>query len=155
MNDQATEQPAIPSKTFLCPRRGGFPTHLFKLPETDHLHDDGTCSYCGSLDGDTLMQHLEAGTIRLAGSDKNYKVYLEQVEGGPSLLQSTRVDDDKTGDMSKWKWETREVNHGKFYFMHLSEAQMRRFIELWNERRIKHSLYVMPYFMKPAQQENA
>lgn len=135
-----------PAKTFLCPRRSEIPS-VFKLPESDHLRGDGTCSHCGSLDGDALMERLEAGTIFLRGSDKNYKVYLETVEGGPPLLQSSRVDDDRTGDQSKWKWETREVTHGKFYFMHLSDEQMKRFVELWNEKRIKHSLYVMPYFM--------
>lgn len=134
-------------KTFLCPRRGPH-SSVFRLPETDHLRDDGTCSYCGSLDGDLLMERLEAGTVKLAGSDKNYKTYLETVEGGPPLLQTTRVDEDHSSDPSNWVWETKEVNHGKFYFMHLSEAQMQRFVELWNARRILHSLYVLPYFMK-------
>lgn len=134
-------------KTFLCPRRDEVPS-VFKLPETDHLHADGTCSFCGSLDGDLLMERLEAGTIFLAGSDKTYKVYLKTVEGGPPLLQSYRTDDDRTGDRTKWVWETKEVDHGKFYFMHLSEDQMKRFVDLWNEGKIKHSMYVLPYFMQ-------
>lgn len=139
---------SIPStKTFLCPRRGEAPA-VFKQSEADHLHKDGTCSYCGSLDGDILMERLESGTIYLEGSDKNYKAYLKTVEGGPPLLQTHRVDDDRTGDPTKWEWKTEEVDRGKFYFMHLSEAQMHRFVELWNERRIRHSLYVLPYFMQ-------
>lgn len=160
MNDQAIKQEILgagetaPSslKTFLCPRRveSGMVGGPFRLPERDHLHEDGTCSWCGSLDGDILMERLEAGTIFLEGSDKNYKVYLKPVEGGPPLLQTSRVDDDRSGDQSKWKWETKEVDHGKFYWMHLSVSQLQRFIELWNERRIKHSLYVLPYFMRVA-----
>lgn len=136
-------QPA--TKTYTCPRRGETLAAL-RTSESDHLHEDGTCSYCGSLDGAAFMERLEAGTIFLSGSDKDYKTYLRTVEGGPPLLQSTRIDDDRTGDQTKWVWETKEVNHGKFYYMHLSVEQMQRFIELWNERRIKHSLYVLPYF---------
>lgn len=138
---------AVSNKTFLCPRREGMPA-VFKLPDSDHLREDGTCSYCGSLDGDALMARIEAGTIFLSGSDKNYKTYLKTVEGGPPLLQSSRIDDDRSSDQSKWRWETREVDHGKFYFMHLSVEQMKRFVELWNQKRIKNNLYVMPYFMK-------
>lgn len=135
------------TKTHLCPRRSEAPA-MFKLPETDHLLADGTCSYCGSLDGDILMEGLEAGTIYLEGSDKNYKAYLKAVDGGPPLLQTYRTDNDRTGDPTKWVWETKEVEQGKFYYMHLSSTQMQRFVELWNERRIKHSLYVLPYFMQ-------
>lgn len=84
---------------------------------------DDTCSYCGSLNGDILMARIEAGTIRLKGSDKNYKIYVEATEGSEPLSAI------------------------KFYFQHLSEVQKIRFVELWNEKRIIHSMYVMPYFM--------
>lgn len=138
-SDQAVEM------TFLCPRRGEAPA-MFKQPESDHLLADSTCSYCGSLDGNIFMERLEAGTIYLEGSDKNYKTYVRAVEGTSPILQTYRIDDNQTGDQSKWVWETKPVEQGKFYFMHLSRDQMQRFVELWNEARVK-GLYVLPYFM--------
>jgi hypothetical protein len=35
------------------------------------------CDYCGSLHQDAFMERLEAGTISISGTDKNYKVYVE------------------------------------------------------------------------------
>lgn len=58
---------------------------------------------------------------RLGSTDKNYKVY---------------VDDDK---------------RIKFYFYHLDETQMQRFIELHNAKKLNfgdYPLYVMPFFMR-------
>lgn len=128
-------------KTFLCPRRSEVPS-VFKLPEHDHLMADSTCSYCGSLDGDVFMERLEADTIRLEGSDKNYKTYVQAVEGSPPLLQTYREMDAPPG-----VWTTREISQQKFYFMHLTAEQKQRFVELWNEGRAG-GLYVLPYFMQ-------
>lgn len=134
-------------KTITCGRRAETFSAAMNVKGDDQIRADGTCSYCGSLDGDVLMERIEAGTIILEGSDKNYKAYLEVPDGTELLKQSYRIDDDRTGDRSKWVYETRELNHGKFYFQHLTEAQKIRFVELWNEKRIRHTLYVLPYFM--------
>lgn len=120
------------AKTFLCPRRDENPGGVFKLSESDHVRVDGSCSYCGSLDGDIFMERLEAGTIVLRGSDKDYKAYIAASEGSPPL---TAI---------------------KFYFQHLSTEQRMRFVDLWNENRIAHNgLYVMPFFMARVPREPA
>jgi hypothetical protein len=115
-------------KAILCPRaaENGAILSSLKPPFNGEMvwRDDDTCSYCGSLNGDILMARIEAGTIFLEGSDKNYKVYIKATDGSEPLKAI------------------------KFYFQHLSEEQMKRFVELWNEKCIKHSLYVMPYFMQ-------
>ena len=57
----------------------------------------------------------------LGSTDKNYKVY---------------VNDDK---------------RIKFYFYHLDEPQMARFVELYNAKKLNfgdYPLYVMPFFVK-------
>ncbi len=146
MEDKNTPEVA-PRKVITCGRRAETFGVAMNEKDADHIRDDGTCSYCGSLDPDILMARIEAGTIILEGSDKNYKVYLKVPEGAEMLKQSHRIDDDRTGDRSKWVWQTDDVNHGKFYFQHLSDEQKKRFVDLWNERKIQNSMYVMPFFM--------
>lgn len=156
--------------------------------------DDGTCHYCGSLNAGTFMDRLEAGTVRLGPTDKNYKVYVHN-DGGESFKQSYRTDsieerikaaaenlnrfhqiksmneevqflsslseDDradfeaykagnKLDPMRNWKLATRDVASTKFYFQHLNEDQMKRFVELMNEKRIKLNepgyFYRKPFF---------
>lgn len=126
--------------------------------------DDGTCDYCGSLDPDVLMAGLEAGTVELGPTDKNYKVYVKNV-GGEPFKQSYRVDQpSKPGevmkdpmDQTKWEWETREVQDAKFYFEHLSEDQKKRFVELLNAKRIRVGypghFYRLPFFVTAAPKE--
>ncbi len=105
---------------FSCPRRNetGFGASV-----EDCWRDDDTCSYCGSYSPSKLMEHLEAGTVELEGTDKNYKAYLH-VEGRA---------------------------HTKFYFMHLDEPQKRRFVDLYNEKKLRFvaggKFYVWPFFM--------
>lgn len=138
----------------LCPRRGENPGGVFRLPETDTYRADDTCSYCGSLNQDTFMARLEAGDILLGATDKSYKVYVTPAPGSEMLKQTTRIDD-RTGDQSKWIWETKETDHGKFYFQHLSIEQRKRFVELFNEKKLKfeggEGFYQYPFFMVRAE----
>lgn len=83
-----------------------------------------TCNYCGSINQDQFMQLVEEGKISLGATDKNYKVYCH-LENGKQL---------------------------KFYFQHLSEEQRKKFVDLYNERKIKFQgsgFYVFPFFMIP------
>lgn len=102
------------------------------------------------------MARLEAGTVMLSGTDKNYKVYVHN-DAGELFTRHFRNcprDAKCTGpeDCTHWTAESRKET--KFYFMHLSEDQMRRFVEMYNERKLKYvmggNLYVMPYFMRSA-----
>ena len=83
----------------------------------------------GSLHPDTFMRLLEAGTVKLTPTDKNYKVYIKGTdpEDGHSF-------------------------HDKFYFEHLSAEQRERFIELHNEQKLGFAypgyLYTTPFFAK-------
>ena len=140
-----------------CPRRQEGP---FKLSENDQYTDDDTCSYCGSLNPDTLMARLELGDIELGPTDKNYKIYVENKEG-PKFKRSYRQGCDMGKPGSKCTGPedcihrfTEERDHSKFYFQHLSEDQMKRFIDLLNDKKIKIGypgyFYVRPFFVAPS-----
>jgi ferredoxin len=159
---------------FTCPRRfeGG---HGFDVKDADSWLSDDSCTYCGSLNPDTFMARIEAGTASVGSTDKNYKAYIEN-DGGESFKQTYREcprDKEMTGAAGNkymasscaegpdacTHWVTREVSQTKFYFMHLSESQRTHFIELLNSGRIKFSggfrFYVLPFFIrrKPPQPE--
>jgi len=140
---------------YQCPQRmPGFP-YGSAFDKADHFQEgDNTCSYCGSLNPDEFMRRLEAGEISLGATDKNYKVYVHHESGSP-LLQTYR---DCPRDVPKHMpdecthWVTREISQVKFYWDHLSEAQMIRFIELFNARKVRmhggFGFYVFPFFMQ-------
>lgn len=113
-----------------CPRRdeiGG--SNVFKLEKDDSFDKRDACSWCGALNPDTFMARLEDGSIKLGATDKSYKVYVHTTD------------------------PNRPLQTIKFYFQHLSEDQMRRFIELYNEKKLVFdggSFYVWPFFMRPA-----
>jgi len=104
-----------------CPRRIENPGGVFNLPEDDSTPSLDICTYCGSLLPDRFMSEVEAGTVTLTPTDKDYKVYVE--------------------GLGKFT---------KFYFQHLSEDQKNRFVELLNQKRLKLNVpghfYVLPFF---------
>ena len=79
------------------------------------------CSYCGSLSPEEFMQGVEAGA-EIDPTDKNYKAYIHKVG-----------------------------TTAKFYYQHLSDEQMRKFVVLYNDKTMKIGypgrFYVMPFFM--------
>ena len=113
---------------FFCPRRDENPSSRKIFPDADTWRADGSCSYCGSMNPDELMERLEAGTVELGPTDKNYKVYVTNA-GGESLKSV-----------------------GKFYFQHFSTEQCQRFIELLNEKKLKIGepghFYRLPFFIR-------
>lgn len=70
-----------------CPRMEG---RDYGIDYSAHP-DDGHCLHCGSLDADTFMARLEAETVRLDPTDKNYKVYVHN-DGGAKFGRSHRID---------------------------------------------------------------
>jgi hypothetical protein len=108
-----------------CPRKGNF-SAVFKIGQgADFYHPNQTCSWCGSLSGEEFMRRVEEGTLQMSGTDKNYKIYIRATEGSPNLPV-------------------------KFYFQHLDEDQMKRFVDLYNQKKLKFydgGLYVSPFFM--------
>lgn len=133
---------------------------MFKSPfsgEDSHWHEsDNTCSYCGSLNNDYFMQRLEAGDVECGPTDKSYKVYVRN-KGGEPFKQSYRgcppesLCTYETCD----HWVTRTVEETKFYFQHLTDSQMRRFVELANAGQIAMGypgrFYNLPFFMRRAE----
>jgi len=116
---------------------------------------DNSCSYCGSLNNDVFMERLEAGTIKLSSTTKNYKTYLVN-NGGEAFKQTFRNcprDGTCTGPDDCTHWTTREDTQPKFYFYHLTVEQRKRFVELYNEKKIQFEQYghfnVFPFFMVP------
>jgi hypothetical protein len=72
------------------------------------------------------MVALEAGTVAIGATDKDYKIYVS----GDGVPKGTI----------------------KFYFQHLTVEQRKRFIELVNEKKIvwqsgERGFYVLPFFM--------
>jgi hypothetical protein len=107
---------------FYCPQRPPN-SERYTLLGKDHWRDYNTCSYCGSFNPDEFMRGLELGELRLGPTDKNYKVYIHTPGG----------------------------EQKKFYFEHLSTDQKKRFVELYNEKKLSFymnsNFYVLPYFM--------
>lgn len=105
------------------------------------------CDGCGSISGDDFMAFVREGG-RVDGSDKNYKVYLEKDTGTPYETIKTvhTTPDGRTYEGHQPKQGT-GVQHAKFYWMHLTREQQQEFVDLWNEKKVNHSLYVRPYFM--------
>lgn len=143
-----------------CPRsleNGGGPNSPFKPPFNGEMiwkEQDKTCSYCGSLNPDYLMQRLEAGDVEITPTDKSYKIYVKN-NGGDPLMQHFRECpqvSDCTGPHDCTHWVTREASSEKFYFQHLNPEQRVRFIELYNDKKLHLGypghFYVVPFFCK-------
>ena len=135
----------------VCPRYVGLPDYGI---DYSAWPDDGHCHQCGSLNPDTFMARLEAGTISIDPTDKNYKVYVHN-DGGDKFKRSHLTDKPSVPgeimkdprDQSLWTFATEERDDTKFYFQHLSVNQMQRFVELLNEKKLK--LNAPGYFYRP------
>lgn len=122
-------EPPVPG-TMTCPRRSedgmDDPAGPFKRAGTmlDRWREDGTCSYCGSLEPEDVLKQLAAGVEALP-TDKNYKLYLRS---GPH-------------------------GQAKFYFQHFDKPQCLRFLDIYNGGTMKLGLpghfYVRPFFFAP------
>ena len=141
----------------ICPRRkenGALPGGPFwrEGQKEDSYRNDDTCSYCGSLSPDVFMTRLEAGDVELEPTDKNYKVYVNNLGGTPfkQTYRDCPADDSCKGPDTCTHWVTRETTHTKFYFQHLSPEQQKRFIELHNDKKLLLAepgyFYIRPFF---------
>jgi len=58
---------------------------------------------------------------------------------------------DQLDPMKNWKWTTEDRSETKFYFQHLTEPQMQRFVELLNEKKLRIGepgfFYRKPFFI--------
>lgn len=116
-----------------CPRsHEGLPYHLMsdafkKEVDATHWRDDGTCSYCGSINPEQLFKAIDDG-VEIGPTDKEYKIYLHG-QLAPQVRGAC-----------------------KFYFQHLIGSDMERFVELYNNKTMKIGypgrFYVIPFFMK-------
>lgn len=131
---------------------------MFKAPfsgEDSHWQEsDNTCSFCGSLNNDYLMERLEKGDVECGPTDKSYKVYVRN-RGGEPFKQTYRacpMDSSCTGPDDCTHWVTRSVEETKFYFQHLTRDQMRRFVEMANGGLIAMGypghFYTLPFFIR-------
>jgi len=140
-----------------CPRRLNEFGPWEHVEGLDGYGQDDACTFCGSLNPETLMKRIEAGDVELGPTDKNYKLYVIN-SGGAAFAQSYRTDDDRTGDRSKWIWATREMSQVKFYFQHFDEDQKKRFVDLLSEKklRIQHPghFYRLPFFCVALKADN-
>lgn len=139
----------------ICPR---FSPGPWKFDGKCHWdkREDGCCDYCGSLNPDVFMARVEAGTVTLGTTDKSYKVYVNNA-GGEDFKQTYRNcprDSKCTGPDDCTHWTTRPMSSHKFYFQHLGHEQQARFVELYNDRKLRFEggfgFYVLPFFMRRA-----
>ena len=112
-----------------CPRRSESPVPAFMAGEEDGFSSkDGTCTYCGSMNEVEFMVRARDGVDELIPTDKDYKVYVQEVGPNPAYPQQR-----------------------KFYFQHLDEAQQREFVDLLNARKLKIGhpghFYTRPFFV--------
>lgn len=72
-----------------CPRKVLF---AYRNHKEDDWRDDDTCSYCGSLNPETLMARLEKGDIEMGPTDKSYKAYIHNKsrEEGKELMSDAQ-----------------------------------------------------------------
>lgn len=150
-----------------------------KCPGNDWHARDGyrACNYCGSMHPEDLFAAIEAGA-QIDGTDKNYKIYVNTPHPDaekPCVLSSANYDfgggaikvtDENVNTLPLDDYQRKHYNdgshwvriqprppmaHAKFYFYHFDEAQMIRFIELYNTKKLNlepmFGLYRMPYFM--------
>lgn len=163
-------------KMFVCGRQGE--SHLGGEGPQAFWEADGTCSYCGSMSPDQFFAAVDAGA-QITPTDKSYKAYVTVPTENPGEMEITTSANGKGGGLPpdgegwilatpevceryKWsKWSdgplwvkpsprpaTREA---KFYFQHLDDAGMNRFIELLNAKTMKLAypghFYSRPYFI--------
>lgn len=135
----------------ICPRFQPGPWTFTGESNWDRL-PDGTCQYCGSMNPDTFMARVEAGTVLLGATDKSYKVYVRN-NGGDGFKQTYRDCPPKSPCTPEdcTHWVTRDHDNQKFYFEHLSVDQRIRFVELFNDKKLNFemggSFYTLPFFM--------
>lgn len=157
----------------LCPRRGENPGPWSFIPDKDEWHErDGRlrCSYCGSVAPELFMEAVEAGH-QVGPTDKSYKAYIDFPD--PLHGQSVRIGSSTgpaighNGEPNLPDLTPEELLAGrydrpiygtagptktdKFYFMHLSEPQMIRFVDLLREKKMNVGypghFYMLPYFI--------
>lgn len=119
---------------------------------------------------DDFLAAAEAGHV-LTPTDKNYKVcvdlphpepdgqrvvsYTNFKPDGDGWLEATPEARAKWGLSDSTQWFMLGTNgktiRAKFYFMHLSDAQMVRFVELLNAKKVQFGypgyFYRLPYFI--------
>lgn len=118
------------TKIITCKRRYQNPPDD-RWRDSDSIRVDGTCSYCGSLDPDVLMERLERGDVELGTIDSAEKVYVSNAGGAPL-----------------------PNGHATFFYEHLNVAQQKRFEDLYQMLKLRFSGGVgfvkLPFFITPA-----
>ena len=116
--------------------------------EYDHLVFDH-CDYCGSLNGDTFMRLIREDKVTLEPTDKNYKVYV-QAKDDEKLFDFHHSG--VRNDRGVMEFVLEKRSHTKFYFLHLSVAQQRQFVDLMNAGKVKFEypgyFYRAPFFIQ-------
>ena len=118
-----------------CPRNSyayeNSPFTFLKDHKT-HWRKDNTCSFCGSLNPDALFKAIEDGAT-IVPTDKTYKIYIRG-DAAPHVSGAC-----------------------KFYFQHFDMDDCKRFVELYNNKKITLGepgyFYNLPYFMTYADAE--
>lgn len=142
------------TETQTCPRRLNEPGPWERKEDLDTwgtrppigmpvLDPEPVCSFCGSLHPERFLELAGEGWV-VEPTTKSYKAYLAEVLQGEPILATPE------GPMPAVA-----NRRAKFYFQHLDEAQMRRFVDLYNTNVMRIGLpgyfEVLPFFMKIGQ----
>lgn len=160
-----------------------------KYDQTIRFHGNPEkCSYCGSLSETAFLEAIEAG-CKVIQTDKIYKAYVmmpNPIAGKTTVCAMSNhrqegwieVTEENLGTLpwDRWCGEGREPDkkwigqwvsmspegertQEKFYFMHLCEESMKKFVALLNEKKINIGypgyFYVTPYFIAYDKKEGA
>lgn len=144
-----------------CPRRAKTGMDRDNSPlrhggrDLDRWRKDRTCSYCGSMHPDDLMQAIRDGKV-IGPTDKSYKFYVSE-----PLTEDERADrrQQQIGRYVGMGLTTEQATEqadadpvlgegahlGKFYTPHLSEQQGDEFDRLWRAHQITWGYPGAPY----------
>lgn len=128
------------------------------------------CTFCGSMHPDDFMAAARRGET-LEPTDKNYKVYVQKTLSAPEINAEVEAAVARyvEGGLSRAEAQDlvggqRDVyahgdSIGKFYFQHLSNAQMLEFINLLNAKALTIGypgyFYRTPFFVVRSSKELA
>jgi hypothetical protein len=125
----ADQLPAPATTPCVCGSQQSVGTMFTARDHATHWRPDRTCSYCGSIDPDFLLEYLERGQATLEkATGKDYKWYA-YATGGAVFYQNYRP-------TAGPEFVTRTTTTAKLYTWHLSAEQAKRINQLLLAQRM-------------------
>jgi hypothetical protein len=118
-----SELPPLTTTPCVCRSQQDMGNMFLAKEHETHWRRDRTCSFCGSIDPDFLLEYLERGQATLErATGKNYKWYAHAT-GDAVFYQTYRPTEGP-------EYVTRTTTMAKLYTWHLSTEQAQRLNQL-------------------------